>query len=62
MIYFVFFEHGITVNEALLEGHPVALQSVQLELHLLWDGHLVLPEDVELVVERLKLGLNIGDV
>ena len=55
-------EHGIAVDEALLEAHPLPLQPVQLKLHLLRDLNFVLTQDVELVMEWLKLGLNVGNV
>lgn len=61
-IYLVFLEHDIAVNEALLEGHPVPLQPLQLKLHLLRNLHFVLPEDVEPIMQGLKLGLSVGNV
>lgn len=57
----MFLQHGITVNKALLEGHPVPLKSLQLKLNLLWDLDFVLPEDIKLVVKRLKLGFSLWD-
>ena len=58
----MFLEHALAVNEALLEGHPVCLQALQLVLHFLRDRDLVLTENVELVMEGLKLSFNVGDV
>ena len=52
-------EHGVTVDEALLEGHPGALQLPQQNLLLFRNLNLVLTENVELVLQWLKLGLNV---
>ena len=62
LAHLVLLEHALAVNEALLEGHPAGLEPLQPRLCLLGDLHLVLAEDVELVVQRLKLGLNVRPV
>lgn len=58
----MFLEHGVTVDETLLEGHPVGLETLQLLLHLLRNLNLVLPQEVELVMQGLKLRLDGRDV
>ena len=60
-LFLVLLEHSLAVYETLLKRHPVSLESLQLEVHFIWDCHFILSEDVELVVEWLELSLNARD-
>lgn len=59
LAYLVFFEHLLGVNQLLLEDDPVVGEFRQHGGHLLLDGHLVLLQDAELVMQGRELGLRL---
>lgn len=57
--YLVFFEHLLGIDQLLLEDDPVVGEFGQHGGYLLLDGHLVLLQDAELVMQGRELGLGL---
>ena len=58
--YLVFLEHGISINECLLEGDPLTTEIVEHLWHILRDLYLILLHNGKLVIQGLELCFNVG--
>jgi hypothetical protein len=54
----VFLQHDVCIDECLLECHPLVAELVQHFADFISDGHLVLLQNGELIIEGLELGFG----
>lgn len=58
----VLLEFGISIDQTLLEAGPAGLKALMLGLHSLGYHHFMLVEHIKLVIQRLKLRLNVRNI